>query len=416
MSNRIQTVILCTLLLFPLCAEAYNKKTLDTDKIVNEIETYQVVIPSKIKAEIKNDNPGLGSSLTFKQKTSDGTLWFYSVTDRGLNIDLPGNSGPRNARVFMDPQFSPFISLIKLTPGQSATVENITRLKATGLPPKETSDKASEIPMNLDKQEIEFDPNGMDPEALDIDANGNFWIGEEYQPSIVQVNPQGKIIKRLTPGNGIPEIMKYRTPNRGFEALAVTKSGKIVFLLESAITLNAKSNLYESFIRLAKLDPETGKCAMFVYQFDHLLYKSPLSVKIGDIAAIDEDRFLVVEQGEQKDGTYQNSVQLIDLRGATDISTIEKNNEIIEESIVEEMVEPVKKHLLFKAQNYNWPYKKLEGVAYIDPTHIALINDNDFGYETDHSQNNVSDSDQKINYHPTHQPTEIWIMTLKDSL
>ena len=67
----------------------------------------------------------------------------------------------------------------------------------TGLPNLKALD---ETPYNYSAKELlPFNPNGLDTEGLVRTRNGDFWISEEYSPSIVHVDRTGKVLKRYIP-------------------------------------------------------------------------------------------------------------------------------------------------------------------------------------------------------------------------
>ncbi len=46
---------------------------------------------------------------------------------------------------------------------------------------------------------IKLDNEGIDSEALVRLSDGSFWVAEEYAPSLLHINPKGKIIERIVP-------------------------------------------------------------------------------------------------------------------------------------------------------------------------------------------------------------------------
>src|SRR4030095_7235673 len=58
----------------------------------------------------------------------------------------------------------------------------------------------NETAYNYSAQELlNFNPNGLDIEGLVRTTAGDFWIAEEYSPSLVHVDRTGKVIKRYIP-------------------------------------------------------------------------------------------------------------------------------------------------------------------------------------------------------------------------
>ena len=55
---------------------------------------------------------------------------------------------------------------------------------------------------------LNYDPNGMDPEGIAVDKQGNFWISDEYGPFIAKFSKKGQLIQKLQPGNGSTRSLK----------------------------------------------------------------------------------------------------------------------------------------------------------------------------------------------------------------
>lgn len=154
-----------------------------------------------------------------------------------------------------------------MSPGVSATVRDYKSITKDNQPiiglANHYNEKEKILTPNL--EEVKNSHFGLDTESLAIDKDGNFWIGDEYGPSLNFASSDGNIIKSYVPGNGLPEILKYRQMNRGFEALDVAPNGKVYALLESVLDINSETKGTAQFIRMLELDPTNGKVRMFAY-------------------------------------------------------------------------------------------------------------------------------------------------------
>jgi hypothetical protein len=401
---------------------------------ISKVDKYTVSIAPEIIADVKVENPGIGSSLKLKEVDSEGNLLFYSITDRGLNLDTPNSTDNEVIKIFPIPDFQPFISLIKVSPGKSAIVESVIKLEASGLPlPPALQQAKMEIPLDINFNRLECDAKGIDSEGLAVDRSGNFWVAEEYMPSLLKFSPDGKLLERIGFDNGIPEILKYRLENRGIEALTITPSGKLVYLPESVLNIEGKTAQSARFIRLMEFDPKTRMTKMYAYEYDDNVYKSPDVVKIGDIVAIDDHKFLLIEQGKKPNGEMRNTIQLIDTKEATEISALKltdgKELEFASAADLKK-INTIKKQFVADVKDLGWPYEKMEGIAYIDPLHIAIINDNDFSqdihyvngecqckknYQVDLAKKQLLFKGQATNatigMKDTQQSTQVWVLT-----
>jgi hypothetical protein len=95
----------------------------------------------------------------------------------------------------------------------------------TGMPNIQGRD---EVPWTWDGlTRLSFNPNGLDPEGLVRTTAGDFWLVDEYSPSLIHLNPAGKVLKRYVPAgvnltgtdypvaHNLPSIFGKRKGNRG---------------------------------------------------------------------------------------------------------------------------------------------------------------------------------------------------------
>ena len=336
---------------------------------------------------------GFGSAVTFKGLNEEGQMEFYAVTDRGPNADAPQYSSGgtvTDAKIFPCPEFTPSIAVLTVTE-DGAEVTSVIELKAaegnniTGLPlePGQVG-STNETALDMEMNNLGYDSNGLDTEGIAVDADENFWLCDEYGPFIVKTNSEGKILEKYAPGDGLPEVLQYRIPNRGFEGLTITPSGKVLASVQSVLDINGETADTASFTRIVELDPETGDVKMYAYPVDVSQYNSPSDCKIGDIYAVDDTTLLVIEQGKLADGTMQNKVYQVDLSQASDITDVTYNDAYPEYASAEELTDIsfMEKEELLDLREYGWTAEKAEGICMADENTIAVINDNDFGIVT----------------------------------
>ena len=56
------------------------------------------------------------------------------------------------------------------------------------------------VPLDGEGHRLAPDPGGVDPEALVRLADGTFWVGEEYGPSLLRVAADGRILDAADAG------------------------------------------------------------------------------------------------------------------------------------------------------------------------------------------------------------------------
>ena len=367
--------------------------------------------------------PGIGSALVpVPNKPGE----FYMMTDRGPNFDNANSAGKVFGKVFPLPSFTPTIVQVKLTKGKIEIIRATPIIDNAGKPVTGLSNnKADETPYSSQTSSpIPFNINGLDPEALQLLPNGQFLIAEEYAPSVLVVDTNGKVLVRYVPEGKnyaganypvkaiLPAIYKERRGNRGFENLSITPSGKTAYVTLQSPMGDAKDKAYAKsrVVRILKLDisePTDAKVTgMFlVLQNEKSAYPETdkqKDLKYSDAIAFAEDKILFLERATKK-------VKLIvaDLSQATNVL----NNKNANNLTFEEEGERLAKLAITTAQTrevfdsrdvfLQIDTDKLEGLAILTPGAIAISNDNDFGVGDDNSND---------------YPTKVWLIRLGKSL
>ncbi|WP_432736333.1 esterase-like activity of phytase family protein [Maridesulfovibrio sp. FT414] len=372
-----------------------------------EIEKYEIDTPvkfnvpynGKYSTEFPEGFPiGIGSGLTYIGMGKDGSRIFYAIGDRGPNADSPYvrlNGKKLPSKVFPSPNFTPSYGAVALKDGK---VELLSTIKIKDSKGKAISGRpitpgtvgsTGEIPLSDSYEILKYDREGLDTEGIAIDRkDGNLWICDEYGPFIAKMEVNtGRIIRKYGPGEGLPEIVGKRQPNRGMEGIAVTPSNKVMGAVQSICDIDGKpAESKAPFTRLVLLDPETGKTSMYAYPVDVDAYKKCMDVKIGDLHAVSDTEFLIIEQGKGKDG-LRNIIYLIDIKDATDLTGKKTNagKELEAVSGAEELnslgIRMVSKKPVISLREHGWKPSKAEGLALLpDMRTIAVCSDNDFGF------------------------------------
>lgn len=346
---------------------------------------------------VKVYNGGYGSSMA--QDPTDKSI-FYLLTDRGPNIDGTEN----DSKVFASPTFTPQIGKFRLK-DNTLTLESVIELKnkdgvkLNGLPNPEGKGGSGEKALGVDGNDLGKSEDGIDSEGLARAADGSWWVSDEYGPHIVHFDASGKEIERINPwstGKKLPLVFAKRRPNRGMEGLTLTPDGKtLVGIMQFPLYNPSKDAIKNSLaIRIFTLDIASGVTKQYVYMMERTDLQA-----VSEIAAVSNSTFIVLERdGEYATETTRSTVfkkiYKIDLSGATDIS--DANNtatgKLFDGKTVEELkdaatlakynIKPVNKTLvadLMTDIKELYPHDKAEGLAVINPSLIAVCNDDDFG-------------------------------------
>ncbi|MBP2836149.1 esterase-like activity of phytase family protein [Dickeya parazeae] len=371
-----------------------------------QTDQYQITFPDndrvgyhgKWQARFPNGFPmGVGSGLSFIRREGD-KLIFVTVTDRGPNADAPEYQG-KEAKIFAAPDFTPAIMTITVdTKSAQATALHPLHDESgsvSGLPlPGTLIGTTNEVALSDVLQTLPNDRQGLDTEGITPDGLGGFWISDEYGPFLIQTDTQGKILKKVGPtplngeqgiASGLPNILKWRQPNRGFEGITRMPDGRILAAVQSTLNIDGKTQNKALFTRLVSFDPATGKTAMYGYPLDAEKWKKTGDAKIGDMVALNVHEVLVIEQGADKDQVMHNLIYRVDLDGASDLTSLDSTqppewNDA--ETLKTRGIVLAKKQKLVDLRQLGWKPEKAEGLALIDTSTLAVTNDNDFGLQS----------------------------------
>jgi hypothetical protein len=365
---------------------------------------------------------GVGSGLF--HVPGDPADEFYGLTDRGPNIDCSASEeitgvptaqacgGDDKAKLFPRPDFVPSIGKLKLNEdGTYATTDWIELKDAAGKTITGLSNplKAAktEAAYDTNGKQLPFDPNGLDTEGLVRLADGTFWIGEEYGPSLVHVAADGKIIERLVPPGvdkdlsgatykvtgSLPAILAKRQLNRGIEGIALAPDESALYAIVQNPLANPDADAYKKAVatRILKLDLKSQQVVgEYVYTLDApTTFKQDKSdkqsdVRISELSAVGVDQLIVLERIAKT-----TKLQAIDLSGATNIlgtdwdkvGTSPSLEQTAAADLASKGITPVTKKLWLDSSDYAELPEKVEGVAIADKNELVLINDDDFGID-----------------------------------
>ncbi|MCB9496835.1 MAG: esterase-like activity of phytase family protein [Fibrobacteria bacterium] len=244
------------------------------------------------------------------------------------------------------------------------------------------------------------DSAGFDFEGLTTDGRGGLWLVDEYGPRLVHArsgSPGEWVIDRiLGPGRGLPEVLRTRRGNKGFEGIARTGDGRLLLALQGSLahaaTLDPEVVAKRSrLVRLVVLDPDREGG---VRQYAYLVEDTPGLGKgrIGDCLSLPDGQLVVMEVRKGKHGN-SGRVDLwkIDLSEATDLGAFDPGGTAFGGQTPEEMgvatdqlalkgIQPVRK-TLWKADvaaERKEAAPKAEGLVRMADGSLVVVFDDDF--------------------------------------
>ena len=206
----------------------------------------------------------------------------------------------------------------------------------------------------------------LDPEGFAVGPNGNFYVSDEYGPSVYEFSSTGSFLRAFTtPNNLIPResngnvnyvdgrgtITSGRQDNRGFEGLTLSPDGSKLFaILQDPLVNEGSSNegRRSRNVRLVEFDTASGQSsAQYIYQLESLANinnripgtdddfsetSQGRNIGLSAITALNNNEFLVLERDNRGVGEADPTgstpvgskrVYRINLANATDVSNID---------------------------------------------------------------------------------------------
>jgi hypothetical protein len=303
------------------------------------------------------------------------------------------------------PQFDPLILRVRAQPAAPLTILQVIPVTTadgspvTGLP---NDAKRDEPPYDWTANtELPTNQSGLDTEGLVRTSTGEFWLSEEYSPSILRVSATGTVLNRLVPqgltlpgagypvADSLPAVFAERQINRGIESLALGPDGRTLYAALQSPLADPDENAGQTSraVRVLAVDTTTGRStAEYVYPLEDVTAFDPgakgdqSQMKVSAMAWYGPDQLVVDERTDDVTKLY-----LVRLSGATNILGGELDDPARSPSLEQAQpggVTPLAKSLLLDltAAVPNAP-AKIEGVAVRDPSTVAVANDNDFGMQ-----------------------------------
>jgi hypothetical protein len=360
------------------------------------------------------------------QSSLDAPDIFWGVGDRGPNIK-PGAAADRygtehlrslaaidGAKIMPLPAAGPALARFRIV-GDTILLEaafDITDADGhaiSGLPVPHGPHAEFEPVYDLSGALLPTDPNGADSEGIAAMPDGSFWIAEEYGPSLLRVDRDGRVLVRWVPyGLGasfdganypvveaLPAIAAARKLNRGFEAIAASPDGGSLYVAFQSPLAHPDREAHERsrHVRIWHLDAGNGALlAEYVYPLDdpHSFRRdadagqvSRDDIKISEIQLTGDGNMLVLERITLSTKIYR--VVLRSDAAAPITLSHPETRPTLEQMSRKDMktagIAVLKKTLAFSSDDHPEICPDLEGMIVLNPSVLLLSNDSDFGIE-----------------------------------
>lgn len=367
---------------------------------------------------------GLGSGLARCRWDAPGLFW--AIGDRGPNLKVKlairryGLESLRplkqvdGAKIMPCLEIGPALSQLRID-GDAVTLVRTVPLRGSdgrtlpGLPPPASPHAEHEPIFSLDGEALGTDPSGIDSEGIAALADGSFWIGDEYGPSLLKVDRDGTILVRWVPAGTeaffegaaypvapvLPAIASARRLNRGFEALALSPDEQSLYVIFQSPLAHPDRAAQERsrHVRIWRLDASSGALlGEYLYPLDppsafrrdlELGKVERSDIKVSEAILLGENRLLLLERVSASTRLY--SVDLLPRCLVAPEHADPGRRPTIEQmdaaALAAAGIEPLSKTLVLDTDLAPEICGDLEGLILLSPRELLLVNDNDFGVE-----------------------------------
>lgn len=362
---------------------------------------------------------GIGSGLS--QRPGEASrLW--AIGDRGPNLKASVAAerygadvalAPRRAKVMPCLEVGPALVELALSGGSIAVtrvlpISDDSGRPISGLPLAGGRHATQEPVVDLAGQLLGGHPSGADTEGVIALADGGFWVGDEYGPSLIRVGADGRILVRWVPQGcaaqyagadhrveeRLPALAAKRHLNRGFEAIALSLDERRLHLAFQSPLAHPDKEAHEAacHIRMWTLDAESGALlSQHLYpldppeQFRRDRDKGDFArsdIKLSELAVSPSGRLICLERGSETTKLYAVS---LDGSAALPPEHLDPDTRpTIEELSATGRLDglPVlAKTCLLDTDDHLEVGADLEGMALLAPDELLVVSDNDFGVE-----------------------------------
>ncbi|GHJ48288.1 glycerophosphoryl diester phosphodiesterase [Catellatospora sp. TT07R-123] len=233
------------------------------------------------------------------------------------------------------------------------------------------------VPWPLTRADRVLTGSDFDVESIVKDADGGYWIGDEFGPYLLHFDRAGRLLAAPIPLEGVhaPEsaardgVTANLPSSKGFEGMAASPDGRYLYpLLEGTVAGDVPGTL-----RISQFDRAAN-----AYTGRRWAY--PLAATgnaIGDFIAVDKQRFLVIERDNaQGDAAAFKKIFLVDLADRD-------RDGLADKSLVADLLaiaDP--QHLGGTADVFRFPFQTIEDVLILDNRTLAVLNDNNFPFSS----------------------------------
>jgi hypothetical protein len=245
-------------------------------------------------------------------------------------------------------------------------------------------DPDGRIPFALTRSDRVLTGADFDLEAVRRAKDGTFWFGEEFGPFLLHTDSTGKVLRAPIP---LPGVQSPQNPflgsgtanlpaSRGFEPLALSIDGKTLYpMLEGALVGDPDPR--RRIVNEFDLGEGEYTGRTWWYRTDTAF---PSAV-IGDMTALDEHRFVLIERDDfQGAEAQQKKIYLVDLRRVDADGYLEKRLvlDLLRIGDPNGISLPARPGEFGVGDPFSFPLQSVESLEVLGGERLLIANDNNY--------------------------------------
>jgi len=216
----------------------------------------------------------------------------------------------------------------------------------------------------------------LDPESFRRVSDGSYWVGEEFNPSLVHFNAQGELLAAPYKLEGLSSVDNpggepaTLPVSRGFEGMALSADGKILYpLLEGEVQGSGPGlNIYTFDIKDQRFLNRHANQPSYRYRLDEG------ASAIGDFTMFSNTSGLVIERD-----SAENTKARLKRIYKVDFEHLDEDCFLLK-TLVADLLDIDDPHDLNQdgSQHFTFPFWTIEGLVVLDHRTLGIVNDNNY--------------------------------------
>jgi hypothetical protein len=257
------------------------------------------------------------------------------------------------------------------------------------------SDPSNHMPYEIEREADRLLTGAdLDPESFHRSADGSFWIGEEFNPSLVHFNSDGELLAppfRLAGLSSVdnPSGVTATLPvSRGFEGMGISPDGKRLYPMLEGALLNGEGglNIYTFDIASERYLNATATDPSYRYRLDED------AAAIGDFTLYSATAGLVIER-DSKQGADARVKKVYQM----DFEQVGADGFLIKTLVADLLDINDPEDLNGDGRiKFTFPFWTIEGLVVVNASTLAIVNDNNYPFGPGREENGAAPDNTEL--------------------